>query len=640
MKKLLFFVWAVIAIVFAYLVNFNSEGFYGINDFDGKVDFDDTVSYDLRKNIIEQEIVVAHNSFDGVAIYFEKPGERFIFNDEYYSAYFRFELYEGDKYIDGYSVEYAFPDDGNDRIRLRFPEIRDSAGKTYRLKIYSYHDNGFTADIKLAKKTSSDYGRTLVNGEESEYGIYYSTYYQNHGYKMLASIVTIIVAIVTIITALCLLKVKKLENIYFVIALVVGVMLTFIARPYYGSDEGDHLARIYSVSNGFNLPPRSADEGWPVVSVPVNLSGYYMNNYKEIAEKINSETNGYDYFWNNMEYTGVYSPFSYIIQVPIMWLSRIITNKPVLWIYMMRLGQLIICAFLIREIIKRTLVGQKLIFIVALLPASICAITFASADAVFSVACFALVSEILSIIKGGRAIDKKSATILWLSAFFVAIGKLMFFPLIFLLYLIPMETKLKKDYKKITLMIVPILAVVLIWNLVASPLITSSQGVNSGHQIAYYFSNPIELFQVLVHSFFNSFGNHLSDLFGGKNGWHGSFISDGSLLPIIFAVLTLYVIFSEKIELSKKQRTLVLAILVVELLCIMMSLLLVCMPPYAEEIVGIHGRYFAMLIPLFALLVARKGNQLKYNAWRYIPSVILLCYMIYIFRLVLEICWF
>jgi Predicted membrane protein (DUF2142). len=445
-------------------------------------------------------------------------------------------------------------------------------------------------------------------------------------------------AAVFLVASIFILRIKKLENIFLVIALVCGIILIFVARPFYGFDEADHLARIYDISNNHFFPTID-DDGWPVASVPSGFTSEYYGSYAKILRGLKYETKGEYGYKNNMEYTGVYSPLSYVIQIPMMWLARIITNRPVAWTYIVRIGQLVISALLVREIIKRAKVAQKVFFVIALLPATMEALSFVSADTIFSIATLALVSTTLNIVCAREKIDKNNKSILLLSALFVASGKLVFAPLIFVLFLIPMHTKKKKDYLRVIFTIVPILLLVLFWNALASPYMMGAQGLNAGHQISHYLSNPLEFVQVMGYSFFHSSGNHLSDLLGGNNRWYGPTINDGSLLPIIFAIMLIIVMLNEKFELSKGQRWLIAGIMVVEIGFIMGVMLLVCMPPYHSEIVGVQGRYFTMLIPFAAMLLARKKNNLQFDIWRYVPLVIMMTYMIFAFRIVLPMCY-
>ncbi|MCQ2570745.1 MAG: DUF2142 domain-containing protein [Candidatus Saccharibacteria bacterium] len=638
MKRIFFVIWFLITVASFFVIGNYCQNYYSDSFYSEKVDFEDSIAYNLRENSFEQDIVVDNDNFSGVNLYFTRPGDAFI-DADYVEGYVKFELFdEKNNLVDGYNIEYLFYDSGRDRIRIKVPTISDSKGKIYHLKLSSYRDFG-SLFFTLAKKTNDSYGETIINDEASEYGIVYESLYDGVALKTLMMVIAGVISIIIFVALLFIFKVTKLENIYLLIAMTCGIVLIFVANPYYGFDEADHLAHIYGISNGQILPERS-EEGWPIVRVPGEFTDVLVNNYQRISQHIGSEADYENYFENNMEYTGVYSPLSYVFQVPLMWMARLATNRALVWSYIVRFGQLLIGVFLTREIIKRAKVGQKIFFAVALLPAYMCAMSFVSADCIFSIASLALFSTILNIINGHAKFNKKHAVLLFICALFAAVGKLMFFPLIFTLFLIPMTTKKKQDYKRVIMMILPILAIVLIWNLIAAPYMVSAQGINSGHQISYYLTNPIELIQLLAYSFFNSFGNHMSDLFGGRNAWYGPTINDGSLLPIIFAAIFALIVMNEKFEITKRQRYLILAIVGIEIACIMGSMLLVCMPPYHNEIVGIQGRYFTMLLPLIALLVVRKKNNLQYDFWRYVPATLLLCYLIYLLRFIVRMCSF
>ena len=637
MRRLLIAFWALVLIVFAYVINVRTSFSLGDKYYDEKVDFEETIDVDLGENIIEQEIKVDHDNFDGVMLYFSQPDERH-FNDDYTEIYVKATISDQDnRVLDSHNIEYAFWDDGRDCIKIRFPEVSQSSGEKYILKIEPYNNNFDHPVLKLAKKTDDSYGKTTINGEESSYGIVYQSTFYNPSARTAAMVITVIVSIIILIALLFVLKIKRVENIYFVIALVCGVLMVFVFRPFFGYDEADHLARIYDISNGNLFPTRDA-HNWPVAYLPSGFMDVSLGNYKQISDNLGNESTGANTYPNNMEYTGVYSPLSYLYQIPVMWLARIITNRPVVWTYIMRIGQLLISVLLIREIIKRARVGQKIIFVTALLPAVMDAVSFVSADTIFTIACLAMIVKVLNMLHDRSKLNRRNILILSICSLFVAIGKLMFFPLIFCLYLIPMSTQKKKDYLKISLIIAPILVLVFAWSFLASSFMFGAQGANAGHQISHYLANPIELVQVMAYSLYHSSGNHLSDLFGGNNAWYGPSINDGSLLPITFAAIFVLLALNEKFELTKRQRWLVFAIVAVEICCIAGSMLLVCMPPFHNEIVGIQGRYFTMLLPFAALLLARKKNNISLDVWRFVPMIIGLSYLVYIFRIIPVMC--
>lgn len=614
MKKKLIIAFIIIIILFTHNYNYfqNSENDYVYSDLD-EINLNEPIHYSYTNQKIEQKIVAKDNNFYKIKLFLNGTIESF---DDYDELYWNVKLKDDDgTIIEEYNIQKIYLEqDGS--VPIQFSPIKDSIGKTYYLEISSYH----LKNLKLTLGSNSKEDCQMkINNSKTNYSLIFQTAYKstksNVWYYVLTVTITIIFSILYFILSK---KNIKLEKQYLLLSIVISLLMIFLTPPYGGSDESSHFARIYELSKGKIISDTT--DGWPTSLVPDINNGFskYSDITLESKMSVNKEV--------DMQYTSVYSVISYIPQTLGMLISRIFLPQN-FWIYLTRIFQAIFCILCIYYSIKIIPYGKNMIFLIGMIPSVLKATTLLSADACLISAIILYLAKILQLSQKNK-IEKKDYIVLCITSCVIALSKLVYLPLIFILLCLFIK---RKDMRKGVIIIITIsILVTFFWNIIALKNLTSGQGINTAYYVQQIIKNPIQFIQITTYSLFQQIGNHISDLFGGENSWHADTIYDSTILPVAFFVLYLYYLFHSESRLDTKEKWFLCFLMMFTFLLISTSIYISCTPIYSKEIKGIQGRYFIPFLPYIYL--CNSSNQKETLK---LPNILTLIYYIYFLNMIL-----
>jgi len=507
------------------------------------------------------------------------------------------------------------------KLGFEFPTQKYSKGKEYTLYLKSFKDANFT--LQTAKNNNNS-ELLRINGKSYEDSLILETYYLE-GISNNLYIFYICITVIFVFLMIVLNKYKlMIHNKYLLIAIILSFLSICLTPFFQGQDEVYHFYRIYEISEG-NIVTDEID-GWPGYYVPKTLTHMRFSKYSEIKNKF-VKVDDEKLENANMEFMAVYSPVSYLPQTIGISLAKLICDYPLIWAYGARVFQAIFCITCVYFAIKIIPFAKSAIFMIAMLPTFLEATTLMSTDGIVVSTSLLLIAKILQIVYEKKKVDKKDWILLTILSIFVAIAKLVFFPIIGLLFLIPMHLKnVKKRY------IIGIIALSLLimvgWNLVAMSNLVGGQGVNAVYLIKYFLFHPLEFVQIFINTFASEAGNYVSDLAGGKNGVFEATIHDARILPQIFMLCYMTFIFKGENKLNKKDKYVVLACLLSTCALIYFSLLISCTPVYSTMIRGVQGRYFLATLSLVYLFFANSKKEYKEFDFNMIIPLIYLMYFL------------
>ncbi len=636
-----FFAYFLVLFVAFYVCRFTSAHLYTSANFNinNVSNFEKT---DVKHNSYRQEFIASSDGLAGFRLY--PYLDNLAINTDYWSEpYIKIGLYDYDSdcLIEEHKFEKIFSNDYIFSLDFRVAKINDSRDKKYYILIEPYFESDTNvAEFTIGKISNNPNDMKLfINGKESEYTFFVDSLYEDDGTIILFYVIAFFVSLLFFIGYLLLKKTSSLENRYVIIAICVGLCMAAIAAPFFGNDENSHYARALAISRG-ELITRSNEGGWPITELKPTEYFLGFKKYDFIGPSyglINSDEENIEV---DMEFAGVYSPLSYIASLPGLLIAKIIApQSSVLRVYLMRIMQLVFCVIIVRYAIKIAPYGKKVLFGVALLPPFLQSFCFVSADALLFACSLLLLAQILEIIGSKKAIGKAQFLRLGLCSVIVSISKLVYFPLVLLLLLIVMNRKTTKSEKFwLAGIMITSLILTIAWNFVAAAALTSGQGANAGYVIPYYFTHPIELIQMLLHTNYLYGGNHIADMMGGTNNAFTPTITDGAILPYIFLGLTTTLIFNEKQKFNKQSRALIFAVIALVFLLICLSLLVACFQHGYPNILGIQGRYFVpLLVPLFFALFNNK-YKLSKDFFNFYPYFYLFAGYVYVIVLIVNFC--
>ena len=286
---------------------------------------------------------------------------------------------------------------------------------------------------------------------------------------------------------------------------------------------------------------------------------------------------------------------------------------PILITYLARAFNLISFAIL-------TIIGLKLLpkfklfaMLVLLSPVVLSGATTISADGITNAILFLFISYIVNIIYNKKTVAFKDKIALYLISFMIAMCKIVYFPFLAFIFLIPKsQFKSNKDnwIFKISLFVFGII-LSLGWLYIASAFL-NSQSSTSELQVKYVLSHPLNFIFIVLRTYINNFSENLNNIFFGDQMYHWS-LKVYSLFSLAFVFVVYLSLFSKKddLRLSKKAKGLIICLLVIVLGLIASALFVQNNVEVGTIIGGIQARYFIPLIFLIPLFI--KVKNIKFS---------------------------
>lgn len=407
------------------------------------------------------------------------------------------------------------------------------------------------------------------------------------------------------------------------LALVFGITLVIVNPPFQVPDEPSHYYRIYQLSEGtVKAEKRSEFElggelPAAVTMMPVRFDNHLLESAsvmtlagmkQMLALSVDPEVRLFMPFGN----TTVYSPVSYFPQVAGMLLGKYFEVSALSLLYLGRILNLLVWVLLVAAAIHITPVAKWLMLALALLPMGLYEAASLSADAVTNGLSYLLIALTLRYRFIERSLFLREKSLYFLLTVTLMLSKFAYLPLVLLVGLIPPE-KLggKKSFIvfSASLVVFSLFAVLgWIWYISDIHVAFSPDNCADPHaQLQCILLRPLQFVEVLL----NTLSENRSDLFFLQ--FIGILAHLTLKLPdwvytssiAVLAYLAFHV-EREKMYLNLRDRILLIIMVVTTVLLISTVVYMNFNAPGAHRIVGLQGRYFIPLGPLFFLLFQSK----------------------------------
>ena len=329
---------------------------------------------------------------------------------------------------------------------------------------------------------------------------------------------------------------KKIEIIGFLIILTIGSTISFLEPSWLGMswDDGTHYNRTVTLSHIIDNKQSLAD--WIIredeIRIGSNREKYNKEFQKSYIDFLDEIENNQYYTFNGGLRT-VLSSFSCISYIPAaigIFLARgiglpyhiqFIAGK---WMNALLFG--ILCYYSMKKLKS----GKLLVLLIALIPTNIFLASNYSYDTwLTGWSMLGLCTFFGEIQRPDDKITKKSKWTIFISMLLAVMPKMVYFPLIFIVFFMPKyKFSSKKDYCKYKLLIAFNIAIpfllVLFGNVLSSVGTTGrgdlrgGEGVDAGGQIAFIMQNPVQAARIIL----NFLKTYLNPFAEGKeyiNNW-------------------------------------------------------------------------------------------------------------------------
>lgn len=398
-------------------------------------------------------------------------------------------------------------------------------------------------------------------------------------------------------------KAWKLEKIFLVCGLILGIFYVF-ALPIGGPpDEPAHFWRAYQLSEGRVFPETDVD-GNSGIYIPSNLRAAISSRYSQSEDGYLLTAEDFTTYASE-EYVldsipaDSYLPFNYLPQIIGIWFGKILHLPLIPMMYLSRLLNVVFCVIVTYFCIKFCPVFKKAILLIALLPMTMHLFASVSADGSIICAGFALITFTLYMQKATRQLQFKDFVLLFFICATLTLSKPVYAPLCLILFWIP-KARFSSVFRKFFSII--ILGMIIFAILVISRLLygSGSARFDAGEQISFIISKPIKYAFIFAQSSILAPEQFINSTIGRSLEWFSTHL----FAPYIITYFVFFVLLCAErvVKISRSLKIFILCAFSFVVIATFTAMFIVWTEPGSTTIEGVQGRYFIpilLLIPLF-----------------------------------------
>ena len=512
--------------------------------------------------------------------------------------------------------------------KVDFDVQKHSKDKLYKITV-SYNTS---APYLPYFKNVSDSTNVTIDGEQIDQEIYLKLgYYNKEEHLLIITLVIILEIIVFLIASYILDKTDlKEEKVFLLIVPMFCIIMSLVIPLGRGHDEPVQFYREYGITNGEILAGNKT-------LIPTVFSNTFEKIYSDnrLVNKPylgilecdeNIDYNATEYKW--IATTSIYNPIQYIGTLPGLLLAKLITKAPIIFMYLGRLSNIIISMILLYNAIKMMPFGKKILLLASIIPIAIEGFSTLSSDGFTIAICYFFIAYILNLAfnKEIKILSKKHKIFIGVVSCIVACCKIVYFPLVLLILVIPKEKYggLKEKVKEDILVIFLTLLINITWLTFGFSILNSRSGESGMQMVIEALKNPIKFGQMILYTINNNMDKYLLSAFGNQLEWGEEIF--GVPFVIGFIALTMFITLTDesiKNKLSNKQKIVLGIVIIMIIGLIFCSLYVQWTQTESPEIQGIQGRYLIPIMPILLLLLGDIRVKSEYSSNKLIKVICL-----------------
>ncbi len=319
----------------------------------------------------------------------------------------------------------------------------------------------------------------------------------------------------------------KIEKIFLLLAIPIGWMYTIYILPMESPDSQFHYNTAYQLSQ-FNI-------GQKPYTLPKIVYDRFYNRSTSYSEYFHLIQEEFDYNDTTEFNRGIYNPIEYIPSAVGIFIGRIINVSPYIGMYFSKILNFITFIVVGFYCIKLIPFGKSLLLIYFLNPIFLQQATSLSIDAMINLSAIFFVTYILYLKSKVETIKLSQILLLAFSLLMACIQKIVYFPLVLLLFLLLKQLKnMSKKDKIIAVLTFFIVSVICIFWYLNCETDFHEIIPNTLTGTSYFFQDIIRFIYALYNDFIVNGGSYFHQAFGGYLGW--------TSLPIPILAVFLYII--------------------------------------------------------------------------------------------------
>ncbi len=388
----------------------------------------------------------------------------------------------------------------------------------------------------------------------------------------------------------------KVENVFLVIATIFCILMCLAMPITKAHDEDVHGYRIFEYISGKLINNgKSVTLSKGILEAFHNKQFYYNiflhdNTYSTQAPKAT-----YEYRMS------LYSPISYLPHILGVYTSSIFTSNAMVQMYVARLFNMIACITMLYFAIKIIPYGKNMLFLISLIPIAIEGYISLSADGIAISSSILFISYILKLREDKHTIiGYKQIIILTILSIIVAISKIVYLPIVLLVFILPKE-KFKNNKKWIILLSIFAISAIIdvLWYYFGTEKATAS----NNNTLQSIIMQPITYIKNLIYTIVYRFSIYFNEVFGGKLEYNENISIP--VFPYLIFLSTILIARNkgkQAYNFSNFEKIILSFIIISTIILIFTALYITWSPIDFPYIVGVQGRYFLPILPLIILL--------------------------------------
>ena len=444
---------------------------------------------------------------------------------------------------------------------------------------------------------------------------------------------------------------KRVENIFVIFATIIGLCILFIHPPYNVPDEGSHYYKAYQIANNLKInnklsPQASIEMPKSVIDSMYNYTlDLHSTNFKLSAKTILADFNN-----KILDKEGTYSVWfgnvttlpklCYIPAAIILKLCTLFNCPVILSSILCRFINLLIFIVVVNKSIQIIPKFKKSLLTISLLPITLSQAAAINQDSITNTIFIFITANIFYLLYEEKNISCKKLIPIIIASVLLGFCKLVYFPVLFLLFLIPKEKfKNAKTKNIIVSAIIFINILITLLNILYTQ--QPSMEVNPNYySMSMVFTQPLHTIKIVLNTMIDRL--QLDMLCGVVNGFGWSTKWGKPLFTYIIQSIFLILYLTSNNEeakekclnLKNKTYIFIIGLLIVGL--IYGSLLTGYTSNDSTMIQGLQSRYFIPSILLFIISISNniininiKNKNLLYVILLTLSGTITLFTMIY-----------
>ena len=459
------------------------------------------------------------------------------------------------------------------------------------------------------------------------YGLFESILDVNyrHNLHLIIIIITSIIGLLLIIN--CFYKQKKIEDLFLLLAIPLGLIYLFFQLPSYKPDEYHHLFRGYDIING-NFVSKKGEDNVAIIKVPKNFTTYYgiqTKTYEQLSEFIKIKAD-----YKDMVETYSTAASNNFVPYSISNIGTFIAKSLSLnyfkTIYLSRLFNFIFYLIMGYFAIKIMPYRKYIIFACLLNPMVLMQATAVTADILINSLSIFYISYLLYLKNKDENISSKNLIALNILVLIISLCKYIYAPLFLLQFILCKKENYKFILKwSIVFFFIDVLLVYLLC-LCNANYSNPSYYVYSGLGLSSILKHPLTFIMTLFNTFEQTGGMLIESMVGNLQNWFDvKSLSISSPLYLIFLFLTPFII-EDKENKEVKNNLMENLILTFTFLAIFGLMFVAFYFDYYDfttnVIRGIQGRYFIPILTILLVLLTNIKGYLKEYRWLIILVVL------------------